>query len=150
MLVSIIVITLLFAAIYRFLPAKRLPWSDLWIGSFGTAILFVLGKLLLGLYLGHASVGSAYGAAGSLIVLLVWIYYTAQLFFLGAEFTRAYSQAHGSGKTAPVPTVATALARPEGIRHHDPAGATVRSSVFGLLFSVALVGISWWRARYRS
>jgi len=101
-LVSIIVITLLFAAIYRFLPAERLAWSDLWIGSFGTAILFVLGKFLLGLYLGHATVGSAYGAAGSLIVLLVWIYYTAQLFFLGAEFTRAYSLKHGSRKTAPI------------------------------------------------
>jgi membrane protein len=108
MLASIIVITLLFAAIYRFLPAERLPWSDLWIGSFGTAILFVLGKFLLGLYLGHASVGSAYGAAGSLIVLLVWIYYTAQLFFFGAEFTRAYSRTHGSGKAAPVRVVAIA------------------------------------------
>jgi membrane protein len=111
MLISIIVIMLLFAAIYRFLPAERLPWSDLWIGSFGTALLFVLGKFLLGLYLGHATVGSAYGAAGSLIVLLVWIYYTAQLFFLGAEFTRAYSQKHGSRKAAPVPAIATVFAR---------------------------------------
>jgi len=149
MLVSILVITLLFAAIYRFLPAERLPWSDLWVGSFGTALLFVLGKFLLGLYLGHASVGSAYGAAGSLIVLLVWIYYTAQLFFLGAEFTRAYSQNHGSRQTVPVPAVATVLARPEVIKHREPANASVRSGVFGLLFSVALVGISWWRARAR-
>jgi membrane protein len=153
MLISILVITLLFAAIYRFLPVERLPWSDLWIGSFGTALLFVLGKFLLGLYLGHASVGSAYGAAGSLIVLLVWIYYTAQLFFFGAEFTRAYSQNHGSRKTVPAPAVAKVLPRPEAVAVYleDPKSAAVtgRSNVFGLVLSVALVGISYWRARYR-
>jgi membrane protein len=107
-LVSIVVITLLFAGIYRFLPEERLPWSDLWIGSVGTALLFLLGKFLLGLYLGRASVGSAYGAAGSLIVLLVWIYYTAQLFFFGAEFTRTYSEKHGSKRLSSTPQVRAA------------------------------------------
>src|ERR1051325_1874061 len=95
-LLSVFVITLLFAAIYRFLPSDRLPWNDLWVGSLGTAILFVIGKFAVGAYLGHAGVGSAYGAAGSLVVLLVWIYYAAQLFFVGAEFTRAHARRHGS------------------------------------------------------
>jgi len=84
------------AAIYRFLPSERLPWSDLWVGSFGASLFFVIGKFLVGLYLGRAGVGSAYGAAGSLVILLVWIYYAAQLFFFGAEFTRVYARKHGS------------------------------------------------------
>jgi membrane protein len=95
-LLSVLVVALLFAAIYRFLPSEQLPWNDLWVGSVGTAILFVIGKFAVGAYLGRASVGSAYGAAGSLVVLLVWIYYAAQLFFVGAEFTRAYARRHGS------------------------------------------------------
>jgi len=89
--ISLIGVTLLFAVIYRFVPQQRLPWSRLWPGSFVTAILFSIGKDLIGLYLGKASVGSAYGAAGSLVVLLVWIYYCSQLFLFGAEFTRIYA-----------------------------------------------------------
>jgi membrane protein len=100
---SLVVITLLFAAIYRFVPAERLPWSDLWIGSLGTGLLFNVGKLLVGLYLGHASIGSAYGAAGSLVVLSAWIYYAAQLFFFGAEITHAYSRRHGSKRVTDRP-----------------------------------------------
>lgn len=88
---SLIVITLVFAAIYRVVPERTLPWRGLWIGSFATAVLFTLGKFLLGLYLGKASIGSAYGAAGSLVVLFVWVYYSAQIFLLGAEFTRLYA-----------------------------------------------------------
>ncbi len=90
-LITLIGITLLFAVIYRFVPQQRLPWSRLWPGSFATAILFTIGKDLIGLYLGKASVGSAYGAAGSLVVLLVWIYYCSQLFLFGAEFTRIFA-----------------------------------------------------------
>ncbi len=93
--ISLIVITLLFAVIYRFVPQRRLPWRSLWAGSFATAVLFTLGKSLLGLYLGKASFGSAYGAAGSLIVLFVWVYYSSQLFLLGAEFTRVYAGEFG-------------------------------------------------------
>ncbi|MBV8817720.1 MAG: YihY/virulence factor BrkB family protein, partial [Acidobacteriaceae bacterium] len=89
--VSLVVITVLFAITYRVVPERTLPWRRLWVGSFATAALFTVGKFLLGLYLGHASVGSAYGAAGSLVVLLVWIYYSACLFLLGAEFTRQYA-----------------------------------------------------------
>jgi membrane protein len=84
-------IAFLFGLIFRFVPATRTPWRDLWPGSLATALLFTIGKSLIGLYLGRASVGSAYGAAGSVIVLIVWVYYSAQIFFLGAEFTRSYS-----------------------------------------------------------
>lgn len=81
-------ITVLFALIYRFLPDKRLPWRDIWRGALLTALLFTIGKTAIGLYLGKAGVGSAYGAAGSLVVLVVWIYYSAQIFFFGAMFTQ--------------------------------------------------------------
>ncbi|MCU1338287.1 MAG: putative ribonuclease [Bryobacterales bacterium] len=90
-IVSIGVITVLFALIYRFVPEQTLPWRRLWPGSFATAILFTLGKYALGVYLGKAGVGSAYGAAGSLLVLFVWVYYSAQLFLFGAEFTRIFA-----------------------------------------------------------
>ncbi len=85
-------IAILFGLIFRFVPAVRTPWRDLWPGSLVTALLFEIGKALIGIYLGKASVGSAYGAAGSVIVLIVWIYYSAQVFFLGAEFTCSYSR----------------------------------------------------------
>jgi len=94
--VSLVVITILFAVMYRVVPATNIPWSDVWIGALATAILFTLGKLLIGLYLGNASIGSAYGAAGSLVVLLVWVYYSAQIFLFGAEFTHVYSMRKGS------------------------------------------------------
>lgn len=89
-------IAALFAAIYRLLPPARLAWSDVAIGAAITALLFAAGKAVIGLYLGHASVTSSLGAAGSFGVLILWVYYSAQLFFLGAEFTRLYAQRHGS------------------------------------------------------
>lgn len=88
---SLVVITLVFALIFRFVPEQTLPWRRLWPGSFATAVLFTVGKYLLGLYLGRASVTSAYGAAGSLVVLLIWVYYSSQLFLFGAEFTRIFA-----------------------------------------------------------
>ena len=90
-LFSVAVITGLFAVIYRFVPQQTLPWRRLWPGSFATAVLFTIGKYLLGFYLGRASVSSPYGAAGSLVVLLIWVYYSSQLFLFGAEFTRIYA-----------------------------------------------------------
>ena len=84
--ISFAVITLLFAFIYKFIPDAKIAWNDVWIGSAMTSLLFVIGKYLLGLYLGNSSFGSAYGAAGSLIVLLAWINYAAQIIFFGAEF----------------------------------------------------------------
>lgn len=94
--VSLVVTTVLFAAIFRILPDLEIAWKDVRLGAFITAILFVLGKFALGLYLGKAAVGSSYGAAGSLVVLLVWVYWSAQILFLGAEFTQVYARRYGS------------------------------------------------------
>jgi len=94
--VSFAVVTGLFAAIYKLLPDVEIKWSDVWIGAAVTALLFTVGKLLIGLYLGNASIGSTYGAAGSLLVVLVWVYYSAQILFFGAEFTQVYARRYGS------------------------------------------------------
>lgn len=105
-LLSFLVITFLFAAIYKVLPDIHLEWSDVAVGASVTAMLFTIGKHLIGLYLGKASFGSTYGAAGSLVLVLVWVYYSAQLFFLGAEFTKVYTRTFGSqfqNKLKPVP-----------------------------------------------
>jgi membrane protein len=95
-IISLLVITLLFAMIFKVLPDAKIAWGDVWIGATITALLFAVGKLLLGLYIGRSSVGSAYGAAGSLVVILVWIYYSTQILFLGAEFTQVYANRYGS------------------------------------------------------
>lgn len=95
-LLSLVVITLLFAMIYRFLPDAKIAWRDVWLGAFVTALLFTIGKFLIGLYLGHTSAASAYGVAGSLAVLLIWLYYSAQIFLFGAEFTKVYAARYGS------------------------------------------------------
>jgi membrane protein len=94
-------IACLFAVIYKALPDAPLSWRDVWIGAAFTAGLFSLGKYAIGLYLGHSAAASAFGAAGSLIALLLWVYYSAQIFFLGAELTRQYALAFGS--LAPTP-----------------------------------------------
>lgn len=93
---SFVVITGLFAMIYKMLPSARIAWGDVWVGAVVTSMLFWLGKFLLGLYLGHTAVGSMFGAAGAVIALVAWVYYSAQIFILGAEFTRAYALRHGS------------------------------------------------------
>jgi membrane protein len=95
-LVSVIIVTLLFAMMYKILPDVKIAWGDVWIGAVVTAFLFTVGKLLIGLYLAHASIGSAYGAAGSLVVFVVWVYYSGQILFLGAEFTKVYANRFGS------------------------------------------------------
>ena len=82
--------------IYKLMPRARIAWRDVWIGAAVTALLFEIGKLLIGLYLGKASVASGFGAAGSLVVVLVWVYFAAQIFLLGAEFTWAYAHECGS------------------------------------------------------
>jgi membrane protein len=99
-LISFLVIAGLFAAIYKLMPDVRLKWSDVAVGASVTALLFTVGKQLIGLYLGKASFASTYGAAGSLVVVLVWVYYSAQLFFLGAEFTKVYARKYGSHAAA--------------------------------------------------
>ena len=93
------IITLVFAMFYKSLPRVSIDWRDVWIGATVTALLFTIGKLLIGLYLGRTSTASAFGAAGSLVVLLVWVYYSAQIFLLGAEFTWVYTHRHGSRAT---------------------------------------------------
>ncbi|CAL62649.1 Putative ribonuclease BN [Herminiimonas arsenicoxydans] len=90
-IISYLVIACLFAVIYKTLPQVKLSWHDVAIGSLGTAALFIFGKYLIGVYLGNSGVASSYGAAGSLVALLLWVYYSAQIFFLGASFTRQYA-----------------------------------------------------------
>jgi membrane protein len=96
LVVSFSMTVLLFAMIYRYVPRESIPWGDVWIGATVTALLFTIGKSVIGIYLGKSSFNSAYGAAGSLIVLLLWIYYSAQIFLLGAEFTRVFAYEYGS------------------------------------------------------
>jgi membrane protein len=95
-LLSIVVVTLLFAMIFKVLPDARIAWRDVWVGALLTAVLFSLGKFLLSLYLGKSTLTSVYGAAGSLVVLLVWVYYSSQILLFGAEFTRLYAFRCGS------------------------------------------------------
>ena len=103
LLISSLVITLVFAAIYKFLPKVRLNWRDVAMGAVVTSLLFVIGKQLIALYMEKTNLGSAYGAAGSFIVVLIWVYYSAQVFFFGAEFTKVYAGTLGSQmKTADI------------------------------------------------
>jgi membrane protein len=99
--VSLLVLTFVFALLYKYVPDAEIGWRDVWLGGFITAVLFTLGKTAIGIYLGRASVGSAYGAAGSMVVLLVWVYYSALIMFFGAEFTHAWAIRHGG--VAPQP-----------------------------------------------
>lgn len=152
----------LFAAIFRILPDLKIAWHDVWFGAVFTALLFVLGKWALGLYLGKAAVGSAYGAAGSLVILLVWVYWSAQILFLGAEFTQVYARTFGSLKgdtskrdarakaarpedrpkeaaPAPAPMPAPMYAKPKA------SGGLIKlaaGGVAGLIFGAILGGIS--------
>ena len=122
-LASVVVTTALFALLYRFLPDVRLRWRDVTTGAFVTAILFTVGQQLIGLYLGQSSVSSSYGAAGSVMILLLWVYYSCQILLFGAEFTRVYAQRHGAN------------ARPESYAETDiesqgvePAAAIILNS----------------------
>jgi membrane protein len=94
-LASLTVTTVLFALLYRFLPDVRLHWRDVMTGALVTAVLFTIGQQLIGLYLGQSSVASSYGATGSVMILLLWVYYSCQILLFGAEFTRVYTQRHG-------------------------------------------------------
>jgi membrane protein len=107
--VSFGIFTLLFAMIYKIMPRAKIPWGDVWTGAAVTALLFTIGKVLIGLYLGKSSLASGFGAAGSLVVLLVWVYYSAQIFLLGAEYTWVYAQQHGSRAQKPPPANAPAV-----------------------------------------
>ena len=100
-LVGFALMTILFALIYKIMPRVKIEWHDVWIGAAVTSALFAIGKFLIGLYLGRSSVGSTFGAAGSLVVVMVWVYYSAQIFLLGAEFTWVYAHECGSLQVEP-------------------------------------------------
>jgi membrane protein len=128
LVLSFAVVALLFGAIYKVLPDVEIAWADVWIGAAATAFLFTVGKYLLGLYLGRSGASSAYGAAGALILILLWIYYSAQILFLGAEFTQVYARRYGS-RIVPaehaVRVTATARAR-AGIPREEVVQAAVQ------------------------
>jgi membrane protein len=101
--ISFCVITFLFGMIFKLLPDVHVAWRDVWLGAALTSLLFTLGKVVIGLYLGRTTISSAYGAAGSLVVILLWVYYSAQILFFGAEFTKVWARRRGAGA---VPTEA--------------------------------------------
>ena len=102
MATSFLLVTVLFALIFKLLPNVQVPWRHVWLGAMVTALLFTIGKAALGVYLGKASVTSPYGAAGSIIALLLWCYYACQIVFLGAEFTRITSRSDGGRDFSPL------------------------------------------------
>jgi membrane protein len=123
--ISFAVVTLLFALLFKFLPDAKVAWGDVWLGAVVTALLFTIGKELIGIYLGRSAVASTYGAAGSLVVLLLWIYYSGQILFFGAEFTQVYANMFGS-RIVPAEgaTHISEEARiKQGIPHAERAGA---------------------------
>jgi membrane protein len=129
--VGLAVVTALFSLMYKILPRVSIGWRDVWVGAAVTALLFTIGKFLVGLYLGKSGVASGFGAAGSLVVLMVWVYYSAQIFLLGAEFTWVYAHRYGSrqGKDQPATakeTLATTQ-KPEGEAAAPEGGARVPS-----------------------
>jgi membrane protein len=106
--VSFALTALVFALIYKLMPRVRVLWSDVALGALATAVLFTLGKVLIGAYIGRTGIASGFGAAGSIVIVLVWVYYSSQIFLLGAEFTRVYAQSFGSMR-AQAPTQAIAV-----------------------------------------
>ena len=124
--ISFLLVATIFAMIYKWMPRQRVAWSDVAVGAVITALLFTVGKTLIGLYIGRSGVASPFGAAASLVVLLLWVYYSAQVFLLGAELTWVYTQRHGSlrGK---VPDPASAAAQPAAVPQRACAEQTVAS-----------------------
>ena len=124
--VSLTLSTVLFGMIYKLMPRARIDWRDVWVGAAVTAVLFELGKVCIGLYLGKSGVASGFGAAGSLAVLLIWVYYSAQIFLLGAEFTRLYSGKHSIDAIAQEP--AGAERRDARREHREPTARRSRGA----------------------
>jgi membrane protein len=124
--VSFGVITLLFAMIFKILPDATVKWRDVWTGAVTTALLFTIGKYLLGLYLGRESTASAYGAAGSVVILLLWVYYSSVILLFGAEFTQVYA-AHRGSRIAPAKH-AVAVTDAQRAQQGMPAEQVARSS----------------------
>lgn len=120
LIVSLSIATVLFAMIYKLMPSTPIAWRDVWVGAFTTAVLFEVGKLLISLYIGKSGMTETFAAAGSLVVLLAWVYYAAQIFLLGAEFTKVYADDHGS-RTASKAMTRTAQTATAGIPTEVPA-----------------------------
>jgi membrane protein len=148
---SLALTTLLFAMIYKIIPRVRIAWRDVWVGAAVTAALFAAGKVLIGLYLGKSSIASAFGAAGSLVVLMVWVYYSAQIFLLGAEFTRLYAEEHGSRAhlhprvTTPI-RVQAAANSPMDARPRSTAAIAKLGAALALGIGTS-IGLNIWRRR---
>jgi len=151
--VSLGVITVLFAMLYRFLPDTEVSWHDVWIGAGTTALLFVISKFLLGLYLGRSSIGSAYGPAGALVLILAWVYYASLVLLFGAEFTEVYAHHYGSRATStaapplPQPRDRPAPVVPQGVRS-VPSPGYGRYVTAALSFVVGMLIGARRRARY--
>jgi len=146
---SFVLATVLFAMIYKVIPRTRIAWRDVWTGAAVTAGLFALGKVGIGLYLGRSSMASVFGAAGSLVVLMVWVYYSAQIFLLGAEFTRLYAEEHGSRSLAPArPPIRVRPAANAPVMHARSPGGTVAKLGAALALGIgASIGFNFWRKR---
>jgi membrane protein len=114
-MISLLVITVLFAAIYKVLPDAKMTWRDVSVGAVVSALLFVIGKFLISFYLGRSNIGSTYGAASALAIVLIWVYYASLIVFLGAEFTQVWARRHGTG-LEPIRGAVRAVRRRERIR----------------------------------
>ena len=136
--ISLLVVTVLFALIFKFLPDVRIKWRDVWLGAFITAGLFIIGKFAIGFYLGTSDVGSAYGVAGSLIIIMVWIYYSALIVFFGAELTQVWTKRH---EAAVPPVVGAEPVASRDTSPHEPRGEPARGwMVLGAFLSGWLLG----------
>lgn len=142
---GMLVLMLGFAVVYKIVPRVRIAWRDVWLGAAVTAALFIAGKFLIALYLARAAPASVFGAAGSLVVLMIWVYYSAQVFLLGAEFTRLYSHEHGSRTAIRDPANDDA-----GFPAAPPAAPEGRGPVAKIGTALALgvaasIGLRFWR-----
>lgn len=160
--VSLVLLTGAFAVIYKFIPSVRIAWRDVWVGAAVTALLFVVGKWAIGLYLGKSDVGSSFGAFGSLVIVMIWVYYSAQIFLFGAEFTWAWSHDYGTQKhkreedrvkhlpvpAGPLVVQSTAPLPPQRMAalQKYPGAALAGALVAGLVVRVITHRINWRRA----
>lgn len=136
---SFCVITVLMAMIFRLLPDLKIEWRDVWLGAAITALLFVLGKFALGIYFAKSAVGSSFGAAGSLVIVLLWVYYSAQILLFGAEFTQVFARAHGSLKDTKEPDAPAAAPIPVVVLKPSAAGGAAKllaGGVAGLIIGL--------------
>ena len=148
--ISFLLVSILFAAIYKILPDRQLTWRDVIVGAVATAFLFTVGKTLIGLYIGSSSVASSYGAAGAFVIVLLWIYYSSQIFLLGAEFTKVWASHHGSAEAfaARLPEAAPPPAPPgpatavQNVIAHTAARKTPLG-VFEVAALVVLAVVAW-------